>query len=141
MLTFDDAILHGVFFGPGLADWKADRLEPGDDETDYDPAYYDAAAFHLQQGAEKTLKAFLAQHAVVFRKTHHLDKLLALAAAVNSEFDSLADAAETLAPFAVEVRYPGDWGELSVDEYAQAKHAAEAIRAVVMANMDDSGTA
>ena len=117
-------------------DWKAaDRLEPSDDEEGYDPVYYDVAAFHLQQAAEKTLKAFLAQHSIAFRKIHDLDKLLGLAATVDPEFDSLAHAAETLAPFAVETRYPGDLGVLSQDEYAEAKRAAEDIRGLVVAVM------
>ncbi|MDP2183789.1 MAG: HEPN domain-containing protein [Actinomycetota bacterium] len=121
-------------------DWKAaGRLEPGDDEEDYDPVYYNVAAFHLQQAAEKTLKAFLARHSVAFMKTHHLDKLLGLAATVDVGFDSLADAAETLAPFAVEVRYPGDWDELSRDEYVEARQAAEKITETVMERMGDPG--
>ena len=51
----DDALRELVdgWLAKADSDWKAaDRLEPGHDETDYDPVYYDAAAFHLQQGAE-----------------------------------------------------------------------------------------
>ena len=56
----------------------------------------------------------------------------------DPQFDSLAVAAETLAPFAVEVRYPGDWGALSQDEYAEAKQAAEDIKGLTMELMDRS---
>lgn len=138
----DDALRELVdgWLAKADMDWKAaNRLEPGDDEVGYDPVHYDAAAFHLQQAVEKTLKAFLALHSVAFKKTHHLDRLLGLAATVDPKFDSLAEAAETLAPFAVEVRYPGDWGVLSEDEYAEAKQAADHIREQVLATMDDPG--
>ncbi|MFA5844787.1 MAG: HEPN domain-containing protein [Coriobacteriia bacterium] len=115
----------------------AERLEPGDDEEGCDPSYLDAAAFHHQQAAEKTLKAYLAYKSTAFKKTHQLDKLLSLAATVDVDFDSLADAAETLAPFAVEIRYPGDWGEISREEYDEAKQAAEEIAGFVMERMKE----
>jgi HEPN domain-containing protein len=120
-------------------DWKAaERLEPGHDEEGYDPVYYDAAVFHLQQAAEKTLKAYLAHGSIPFKKTHHLDQLLSLAAAADEDFTSLDDAAEILAPFAVEVRYPGEWGELSEKEYSEAKQAAEKITAFVIMRMAEA---
>ena len=41
------------------------------------------SVFHSQQGAEKTAKAFLAFHNVVFRKTHDLEELGEQCAALN----------------------------------------------------------
>jgi HEPN domain-containing protein len=38
----------------------------------------DTIAFHLQQTAEKTLKALLASRAIVYPKTHDLDELFDL---------------------------------------------------------------
>jgi len=40
-------------------------------------------------------------------------------------FNQLAHAAETSTPFAVEICYPGDWDDLTRDEYAEVKRAAE----------------
>ena len=62
-----------------------------------------------------------------FANIHDLSKLLALAATVEVGFDRLADDAETLAPFAVEIRHPGDWDDLTRDEYVEVKRAAEEI--------------
>jgi len=62
---------------------------------------------------------------VRFANIHDLSKLLALAGSIDVGFDRLADAAETLAPFAVEIRHPGDWDDLTRDEYAEVKLAAE----------------
>ncbi|MEI6450755.1 MAG: HEPN domain-containing protein [Actinomycetes bacterium] len=104
----------------------AERLVPNDDEGDYEPLF-SAAAFHLQQAAEKTLKAYLASRSVRFANIHDLSKLLALAETIEVDFSQLADAAETLAPCAVEIRYPGDWDDLTRDEYSEVKHAAEEI--------------
>jgi hypothetical protein len=55
-----------------------------------------------------------------------------LAGEVDGGFGSLDDAAEVLALFAVEIRYPGDWSELSAEEYSEAKQAAEEIIALVL---------
>jgi HEPN domain-containing protein len=104
----------------------AERLAPDDDEGGYEPLL-SAAAFHLQQAAEKTLKAYLASRSVRFANIHDLSKLLALAVTVEVGFSQLASAAETLAPVAVEIRYPGDWDDLTRDEYSEVKRAAEEI--------------
>ena len=58
---------------------------------------------------------------------HDLSKLLALAETIEVGSSRLAHAAETLAPFAVEIRYPGDWDDLTRDEYSEVKRAAEEI--------------
>ncbi len=134
----DDALRELVdgWLAKAEVDLKAaHRLEPQADEEDYEPAYLDAAAFHLQQAVEKTLKGYLASRSVGFRKIHDLGKLLSLAKEVDSDFDTIVAAADILAPFAVEVRYPGDWGELTSDEYAQAKAAAEEIVGFVSARL------
>jgi len=65
--------------------------------ADPDP-YLDTAVYHCQQVAEKSLKAFLTFHDVLFDKTHNLGSLLVQAAAIDSSFMGLADAAETLTP-------------------------------------------
>lgn len=105
----------------------AERLEPADEEEGYDPALYGRAAFYRQQAAEKSLKAFLSANALAFGKTHDLERLVRLAASIDDEFRTLSDSAEHLAPFAVEIRYPGDWDELSTAEYEEIKEAAEQI--------------
>ena len=111
---------------------------PDEYEHGYQPLY-GAAAFHLQQAAEKTLKAYLASHSVRFAKVHDLSRLIALASTTDVSFDHLDVAAEALAPFSVEIRYPGDWDELTKDEYSQTKAAAEQIIEFVADRMAESG--
>jgi HEPN domain-containing protein len=67
----------------------------------------DIVCFHLQQCVEKYLKARLEEAAIAFPKTHDLEKLLALAIAVEPMWAALRPAMATLTDFAVEVRYPG----------------------------------
>jgi len=112
----------------------AERLVPDEHEDGYQPLY-GAAAFHLQQAAEKTMKAYLASHSVRFAKIHDLSRLIALASTIDIGFDRLDGAAEARAPFSVEVRYPGDWDELTKDEYLQTKVAAEQVIELVAARM------
>ena len=73
------------------------------------------------------MKGYLASRSVRFANIHDLSRLITLASAIDADFDQLAEAAETLAPFAVAIRYPGDWDDLTRDEYAEVKRAAERI--------------
>ena len=72
---------------------------------------YDAACFHAQQCAEKYLKARLQEAGVRFGKTHNLVSLLKLLLPVESGWDDLRSACQTLTQFAVEVRYPGEMAD------------------------------
>lgn len=94
----------------------------------------DAACFHAQQSAEKYLKAFLVQSEVQFPLTHNLSKLVELCAEVDPSFRDILPIAEPLNPYAVEMRYDGDfWPE---EETARdAGKAALAIRDFVRARM------
>jgi len=85
------------------------------------------AAFHCQQTAEKAFKAFLIFKAVPFDRVHNLVYLLDLCETVEPDFAALRKAAESLTPYAVEIRYPGDSLEISAEEAHQAFAAAKAI--------------
>lgn len=94
--------------------------------ADPDP-FLDTAVYHCQQAAEKSIKAFLTLHDVVFEKTHNLGSLVALAADVDSSFQGLADAAEALTPYATLYRYHSDLQEPTPEEYREALGMAEVI--------------
>lgn len=70
--------------------------------------------FHLQQCAEKLLKALLIRRNIPFERRHDLSYLVEL-----TREGSLTKYAKLLAelnPFAVEFRYPGDLPDFSVNE-------------------------
>lgn len=67
----------------------------------------DIVCFHLQQCVEKYLKARLEEAAVVFPKTHDLERLLDLVLAVEPMWAALRPGLAALSDFAVDIRYPG----------------------------------
>lgn len=66
-----------------------------------------ASAFHIQQCAEKLLKALLVEKGRTFEKKHDLTYLLERAS--QDSLHSYAGFLEELSPYAVEFRYPGDF--------------------------------
>ena len=80
-----------------------------------DPAIGDeATGFHIQQAAEKRLKALLAFHCIPYRRTHDLLELLDLLVAHGYPIPSALEPLQELTPFAVEYRYE------SLDQYEDA---------------------
>jgi HEPN domain-containing protein len=67
----------------------------------------DSVCFHSQQAAEKLLKAVLQEHGTHFGKTHDLEGLLQLGAAVFPQLTLLVADAQLLNDYAVRYRYPG----------------------------------
>ena len=68
---------------------------------------YDAVCFHAQQCAEKYLKALLTEQDIRFPKMHHLPTLLDFLVPVCPEAEMSRADLSSLAPFAVDLRYPG----------------------------------
>ncbi len=67
--------------------------------------YGETIGYHVQQAAEKLLKAVLAAHGVVYRRTHNLDELVRLVQTNGLLFpDDLLPIRE-FTTFAVEPRY------------------------------------
>ena len=93
--------------------------------------------FHCQQAAEKYIKAFLVAHGVKFPKTHDLQLLSELAGKTEA---ALADALQEsfiLSDYGVEVRYPADIPDLSVEEAQEAVRLAESVRELISAALAD----
>jgi HEPN domain-containing protein len=75
------------------------------------------AANHVQQAAEKYLKALLVERGVAPRKTHDLEQLIALIPGTSPDSFILAAAAMT-SSYAWVTRYPGGaaFGETDIDQ-------------------------
>lgn len=89
------------------------------------PNLSNAVCFHAQQCAEKYLKAFLVFHRIAFPKTHDLLDLLELTKKADPTLELLRSDLAHLEPYAVEVRYPG--------EFATRQEAKRSVR--VMAHI------
>jgi HEPN domain-containing protein len=65
-----------------------------------------ASAYHVQQAAEKLLKALLVLAAEPFRRTHDLDDLAARLVPVYPQFSQQAEAVRHLSVWGIAYRYP-----------------------------------
>jgi HEPN domain-containing protein len=94
-----------------------------------EPPFYDVAVYHCQQAAEKAVKAFLVHHGKPYEKTHDIEVLVDLAGEIDSNFSTLADAADALTPYATRFRYPNATFavEPQPTEYDEALKYAQAI--------------
>jgi HEPN domain-containing protein len=96
-----------------------------------------AVCFHCQQCAEKYLKAFLVQNAIVFRRVHDLLELHTLCLSVNPSFELIADLLDQLNPYSVEFRYPGE--EATVEEAKLALRAMKEVRRFIQGVLTMNG--
>ncbi len=94
---------------------------------EHDPPVPETAAFHCQQAVKKTLKALLVWMNVPFENVHSLTYLLDLGEVEFSDLTFLRERVEELAPYAVEIRYPGEILNISPDEAGEALDTAEAV--------------
>lgn len=89
-----------------------------------------ACAFHIQQCAEKLLKALLVEKGRTFEKKHDLPYLLERAS--QDALHSYAGFLEELSPYAVEFRYPGDFLPPSKSEAKELLAQVIAFRADIL---------
>lgn len=102
-------------------------------ETELPPL--DTVCFHCQQAAEKYLKAFLVFHGKSFPFSHNLADLVVVCMEVDEDFAAIRRNAETLTPFAVEVRYPDDFYMPTMQEAESAYAIADEIRNYVLVRL------
>lgn len=85
---------------------KAEQDEVLIDAVLQQPQVYDESiGYHVQQAAEKLLKAVLAAHGVVYRRTHNLDELILLVRESGIAFPGDLLSVRRFTTFAVEPRY------------------------------------
>jgi len=80
------------------------------------PRFVEIAVFHLQQSVEKAIKAALTYYEIRFRKTHDLKKVALQLIKCEPSLKSALQEVEVLKPFAVEIRYPGEDEEISIEK-------------------------
>jgi HEPN domain-containing protein len=92
-----------------------------------DPEMYELACFHIQQAAEKALKAVLVFLGIDFPYTHNIQALVDLLPEDVRSSD-LSSAPE-LNAYAVLARYPRDTEDIDEQEYAEALSIGETVLA------------
>ena len=87
---------------------------------------YNELCFHAQQAAEKSIKAVLVYHGIDFRRIHDIDYLLTLlpdGVPLPPEAEWVID----LTSYAVALRYPGAYEDVTGEEYQEALAAARTV--------------
>jgi HEPN domain-containing protein len=87
---------------------------------------YNELCFHAHQAAEKSIKAVLVHCGIEFRKAHDIDYLMTLlppGVTLPPETEDLVG----LTSYAVMLRYPGDYEDVTEEAYREALHAARVV--------------
>ena len=92
--------------------------------------YLEDFCFHLQQAAEKALKALLLQRVGTFPYVHDLGQLVRLLAESGIEVPAEIEEADQLTPFAVLLRYPFAHS-VNSEDYERTKTIAQRVVAWV----------
>ena len=91
------------------------------------PPLIEDAAFHCQQAAEKSLKAFLTWHGAPFRKTHSLEEIGEQCLDIDSSLKAVVDPAVPLTEYAWRFRYPGEQEGPTREETEEALSLARGV--------------
>ncbi len=89
---------------------------------------FDTVCFHCQQAAEKFLKAYIAANAFTPPHTHDLLLLLEKILPLNANADILRENLALLMPYAIEIRYPDDGCQPTLEDAQEGRDSAEKIR-------------
>jgi HEPN domain-containing protein len=88
---------------------------------------FDTVCFHCQQVAEKYLKCLLTFRGIAAPRTHDL-RALALLLPEDARLPMGSERLAELNPYAVQVRYAGDWPEPMLSDAHRALELATAVR-------------
>jgi HEPN domain-containing protein len=99
------------------------------------PPVTDTACFHAQQCVEKCLKAFLTAKGKHIEKTHSLPRLVEMCGDLDKDFEKLKETSIELTDYAVVVRYPDDWRDITVEETESAAKRAKAAMEFVRSKL------
>jgi HEPN domain-containing protein len=94
----------------------------------------DTACFHAQQAVEKYLKAYLTAVEAEFPFIHNLEQLVDVCMEKDASFVQINPLAQSLTPYAVELRYDGDFWP-SRDTAVEALHAADTAKAFILSRL------
>lgn len=78
--------------------------------------FFENAAYHSQQCAEKAIKGWLASHKKAFKKSHDIKYLLDLVSQIDSGLARSLAAATDLSNYAIAARYPDAVEEIEINK-------------------------
>jgi HEPN domain-containing protein len=100
----------------------------------------DVISFHCQQSVEKYLKSYLTLADVRVKRTHDLATILYLCIEEDADFKELdTEEISNLTFYAVEIRYPEEYIELTIGEVEELYETARKVREFVIAKLKENG--
>lgn len=109
----------------------SEDLRAGQHDLTAVPPLLNDVAFHAQQCAEKSMKAFLVYGERPFRKTHNLTELGGAVARLDPAMSDLMRSASLMTEFAWRFRYPGEVVSISHSDAIRAIELAAQVLAAV----------
>ncbi len=100
--------------------------------------FYNGAAYHCQQSAEKVLKGFLSFKNASIPKTHSLIRLVEVCSAYEKDFVKIVSYAASLDPFSTATRYPDNFIEVDKTEVGVLINDAKKIFDFVISKIEQS---
>ena len=97
-------------------------------ELSFPDAVTETVCFHCQQAVEKYLKGYLISLGISFAKTHEIGELITKCENKDSEISVFKEEADKLTDYAIEIRYPDDWYEPTLEEAKEAFEIATKIK-------------
>jgi HEPN domain-containing protein len=100
-----------------------------------DRILFEDLCYDCQQAAEKSLKGLLLSLFLEIPRTHNVGILLQLLNNTGIIIPETVILASALTEYAVNTRYPGDYEQVSEEEYEAALHMAEDVYSWVKAEL------
>jgi HEPN domain-containing protein len=97
-------------------------------ELSFPDVVTETVCFHCQQTVEKSLKAYLVFLGIPFSKTHEIGELITKCENKDKEIAVFKEEADKLTDYAIEIRYPDDWYEPTLNEAKEAFDIASKIK-------------
>ncbi|MGH2459176.1 MAG: HEPN domain-containing protein [Chloroflexota bacterium] len=94
--------------------------------------------FHCQQCVEKAMKGLLTWHGKPFRKTHSLEEIGELCAAIDPNLEPLVDRVAPLTAYVWKYRYPGEPDTPDLDEAQAALALAREVNSAILARLPEA---
>lgn len=97
-------------------------------ELSFPDVVTESVCFHCQQAVEKYLKAYLIFLGISFAKTHEIGELITKCEKKDKDISVFKEEADKLTDYAIEIRYPDDWYEPTLNEAKEAFTIARKIK-------------
>lgn len=101
-------------------------------ELSFSDVVTETVCFHCQQAAERYLKAYLVFLGISFTKTHEIGELITKCEDKDKKISALKEEADKLTDYVIEVRYPEEYFEPTLEEAKEAFEIAKKIKKMVL---------